>query len=300
MRIAYIMPCYKNPAQVNREIRALNILHPDMQTDFYVHVDKKSSIAPQIMRADNVFLVDEAHRVTVTWGAVDLVDAALVLMRMVIASGKEYDYLWHVSGQDYPIKPEKEIVRFLEENRGKNFINCMSCEHDLYRRFLKRNMIPYPRWIMSPSLPMRILQRLYVEVTGGHFYTFPFLRKPQLFPSTQEGKYYFGSSWFTITLDCAKYVVDFIDRNPGHKKFFENACIPDECFFQTIIFNSKFRDTTKDCLCYVDWSQHRRSPRLLTVEDYDALAASPFLIARKFDDMFDSRILDKLDALKHQ
>jgi hypothetical protein len=300
MRIAYLMVCHKNPAQVNREIRALNISNPDAQTDFYLHVDKKSPIALEIMTADNVFMVEDAKRVSVTWGGVDLVDAILVLMRMAIASNKEYDYLWLVSCQDYPIKPEKEMISFLEGNRGKNFINCMSCEGDLYRRFLKRNMIPYPRWIMAPGIVMRVLQRLYIEATGGRFYTFPFLRKRPPFTGAEKGMFYFGATWFAVTLDCAKYLLDFVGRRPDYRRFFKNACIPDECFFQTIICNSPFRHSTAEYLCYVDWSGNKRNPSLLTARDYDKLVRSPYLIARKFDDTFDSGILDKLDALKHQ
>ncbi len=300
MRIAYLMMCHKNPGQINRQIRAFNIQGSDAQTDFYVHVDKKSRIAPEIMTADNIFMAGDAERVSVTWGGPDLVDATLVLMRMVIASGREYDYLWLVSCQDYPIKPEKEIISFLEKNRGKNFINCMSCEGDLYRRFLKRNMIPYPRWIMAPRIAMRVLQRLYIIATGGRFYTFPFLRKRQLFTGADGGKYYFGATWFALTLDCAKYVLDFVDRRPDYLTFFGNTCIPDECFFQTIIFNSPFKHTAADYLCYVDWSENNRNPRLLTEKDYGRLMEAPYLIARKFDDAVDIGVLDKLDAIKYQ
>jgi hypothetical protein len=73
--------------------------------------------------------------------------------------------------------------------------------------------------------------------------------------------------------------------------------VPDESFFQTILINSRLADRiVNDDLRYIDWSEGRASPRILTSDDLDSLLASGDLFARKFDARVDERVLDMLDA----
>ncbi len=77
---------------------------------------------------------------------------------------------------------------------------------------------------------------------------------------------------------------------------------PTEHFFQTIVGNSPFCDRIAHAdpsgalkgVHYVDWE--RGPPKILGVEDFERLLASPALFARKFDMTEDSAILDMIDA----
>lgn len=80
---------------------------------------------------------------------------------------------------------------------------------------------------------------------------------------------------------------------------------PDECFFQTLLMLSSYRDMRHDYLHYVDWSTSRKdkpknSPNTLLVGDYKKITSSPYLMARKFDMYVDSKIIKLLqrDILK--
>ncbi len=53
--------------------------------------------------------------------------------------------------------------------------------------------------------------------------------------------------------------------------------------FQTIIGNSQFANKVKDNLVYVDWSEGKKNPKILSIEDYQQLKSSDKLIARKFE-----------------
>ena len=47
---------------------------------------------------------------------------------------------------------------------------------------------------------------------------------------------------------------------------------------------------------YLDWTGENRHPKTLTINDYDTLMNSDFLIARKFDEKIDGEIINKLES----
>nr|AIA84221.1 CAZy families GT14 protein [uncultured Clostridium sp.] len=101
MRIGFIMLCHKNPEQINRLIAKLSEFS---EADVYIHVDLNHlEIKNQIIKQKNVYLVSEECSYHIQWGSVDIVKATLQLIREVRDSGVKYDYVWLLSGQDYPI-----------------------------------------------------------------------------------------------------------------------------------------------------------------------------------------------------
>lgn len=115
MKIAVLCQCHKNAAQVNRLINALQ--YGDV-FDFYIHVDKKSSIDKSIACSNNVVVLPDDKRVNVLWGDITQVEATLSLIRATY--GKHYDYYWLISGQDFPIKSPEYIVEYLSQNSENN------------------------------------------------------------------------------------------------------------------------------------------------------------------------------------
>ena len=104
------------------------------------------------------------------------------------------------------------------------------------------------------------------------------------------------SQWFTLPLEQVKYVVDYLTKNPAVKSFFSYTWGSDEIIFQTILFNSPFKDTIiNNNLRYIDWSEKRASPKVLTMQDAGLLMQSDKLYARKFSLTVDSGILDYID-----
>lgn len=71
---------------------------------------------------------------------------------------------------------------------------------------------------------------------------------------------------------------------------------PDESFFQTLVMNSPYKDKREDYLHYVDWSEEKTSPKILTIEDIEELKHSDKLMARKFDIALDERVVEELLA----
>lgn len=71
---------------------------------------------------------------------------------------------------------------------------------------------------------------------------------------------------------------------------------PDESFFQTLVMNSPYKDKRVDYLHYVDWSEDKSSPKILTMKDIEKLKHSGKLMARKFDIALDGKIVEELLA----
>lgn len=186
IKIAYIVLCHKNAGQINKMIKKLD----SKNCDFFLHIDKKSSIEEDIIKNNHIFVLPNDKRIDVKWGDISMIDATVNLMESVFTSKIKYDYIWLISGQDFPLKSSQEIINFLEKNKG--------------------------------------------------------------------------------------------------------SLVPDESIFQTIYMNSRFKDKYYDKLTYVNWKGQINHPKTFTIEDCDELEKVNYLMARKFDEDFDDKIINKL------
>jgi len=121
LKEAILIQCHKNPEQVNMLINALD--HPNV--DVYVHVDKKSDIIKEIKNTPKVFIIPEELRVDVQWATFSQVFATLNLMYYA-SQHDNHQHYWLCSGQDFPIKPINDIVKFLQLHPHKNFLQMWS------------------------------------------------------------------------------------------------------------------------------------------------------------------------------
>ena len=288
MKIAYIMLCHKNPNQINKLIEKLS----NKNTDIYLHIDLKSNIENEIIKKENVHILPKENSYSVKWGGNEMILATLSLIKYVKNTKKEYDYIWLVSGQDFPLVDSNKISEVLEKNKGKNFIDIVEYGTKEYKRYRKLYEIWYPTWITKDKTYIKIIKRLYMIITGGFYNTFKVFKRKKPF----NFEFNFGSQWWTLTSECAYDILDYCEKNPKYIDYFNNVIIPDECFFQTIFMSSKYKKTQKDNLTYINWKDNRRSPETLTINDLKLLkkVSKKKCLARKFDENIDIEIMNKL------
>lgn len=275
MKIAYLIQCHKSAEQINELIKRLSADTEEYNTDFYIHVDAKSDICDKIITAENIILLKK--RVNVKWGHISQVEATLELMSTAVNANKGYDYLWLISGQDYPIKSNKYIADFLKEHKGENFIEILPDSNKEYQRYLKRNQTWYSTWGASPLLVIRILRKVYNIITGGAYRSI--IKRKNIL----NVKWQFGSSWWTLTEDTCRYIIS-AQEDGRFLRYYKNCICPDESFFQTLLWNSQFKESLIGYnLVYVDWSEGKKNPKILTKQDFSALINSNKLLARKVD-----------------
>lgn len=281
MKVAFLMLCHKNPKQINLLLKALK--HP--QIDVFIHVDSKNeNIREDIEKSDGVYLLPKKDCVDVQWAQFSEVKATLNLLNVAISKGG-YSHYFLISGQDFPLKSIGKIVRFLNERKDENFIDCA-----LIKRFEKRNDVYFPRMVIGRRIWQKILKGILVYSTGGWNQTFSIIKR--LKPANVQ--YYFGSQWWCLNDAMVKWIYNFLENYPEYIKLFKHSLCPDECFFQTLVMNSPFANTTKPYLHYIKWEKGKSSPKTLTTIDYEELKKAEKLIARKFDINVDAEIIERL------
>jgi len=282
--MAHLIMAYKDPAQIERLVKKMS--HP--QFDFFIHVDTKFDLAPfeYLQNIERVHLIQ--NRQKVRWAGYSFIKALLGSVKEILESNNAYDFINVMSGQDYPIKSTEFIHDFFKERKGTSFIYA---EKDgspwwqkLKGRVLRYHMIDYDfrgkyrieNWL-NALLPKRKFPLPYVFYGGSK------------------------ATWWVLTAECARYVVDFLERHPKVRRFAKHSLVVDEYLIPTIIMNSDFRDRVElENYRYVEWPEGKFNPRILTVEDFNSLKDSSMLFARKFDIHVDTRILDMLDDLTRE
>lgn len=224
------------------------------------------------------------NRVTCQWGGNSVLMSIINSLHEIFNSGKVYDFINVISGQDYPLMSSEAMLSFLHANSRTNFISFDQAPESEWWQLARSR---YERYHLT-DLNFRgkyILQKL--------MNTWLPKRKFPGYKTLYGGS---KSTWWTITSECAKYLVNTLDINRKLKSFLKYAWCTDEFVVATIIMNSHFRDrTVNDNLRYIDWSEKKPSPKTLTVRDLDTIKASNMMFARKFDIEVDVAILDILD-----
>jgi len=116
--MAFVIVAYKDPSQIERLIKKFD----RDGTDFYIHLDKKISISNfvYLKQIGKVYFIKT--RVKVNWVVLVLLQGFWIHWQKYWSSGRKYDFISIVSGQDYLIKPVASFYSYLENNLGKNFI----------------------------------------------------------------------------------------------------------------------------------------------------------------------------------
>jgi len=118
---------------------------------------------------------------------------------------------------------------------------------------------------------------------------------------------YAGSQWWALTTDACRHILSFIECRLDVVKFFRNAYLPDESFFQTIIGNSKFAKHVARNVTFADWSRPTGGPAIIDMDHLrsflkpegligdDPYGRGELLFGRKFTDD-SSQLTDFINA----
>lgn len=288
---AYLILAHKNFGQLRKLIGLLD--HP--LNDIYVHVDAKAKdFNPDdwsdAVRSSGLIFLSE--RISVNWGGVSIMRAELALLRAA-ASKEKYNYYHLLSGMDLPIKSQETIHRFFDEHKGKEFINLWE--------FKKSNLSRFRYFTIFPEGEANFRTRIVNHIFKG-------LQMAVGFRINKNIDFYFGSQWFSITDDLARFV---IGKENWLEKVFRHTSTCDEIFLPTLVCNSQFKDRlyipspvesnkgpTLGNMRFIDWTRGEsvRHPWTFRAEDDALLQSVPHFWARKFDETVDSEIIDKIYA----
>ncbi|PXW16265.1 MULTISPECIES: beta-1,6-N-acetylglucosaminyltransferase [unclassified Chryseobacterium] len=215
VRIAYFIMIHHRPEIFKKMFQKIYT-----RDQFYlIHIDKKAKqdfieeIQLYIVHFPNVYILDSMNIVS---GGFNIVQAELNAMEFLLNVSKEWDYFINLSGEDYPLKSQNIIRKFLTANKGRNYL------------------FYYDQKFYRPDTLQRI-QNHFTElayVISSLIYKRSFMKN--VIP-------YIGGKWFIFTRETClfltnnKTVMDFED-------YYLHTFLPAESFFQTVLMNTSFSD----------------------------------------------------------
>jgi hypothetical protein len=183
----------------------------------YVHVDRKTDVAPFGALSDRAVFLRRRKRVF--WGGFSQIEATLLLLRRAYGD-TENTHFYLMSGQCFPIKTDVEIEHRLRQCGG-NFVS----------------MVKMP----THEKPLLRLNRWHCnDVRYGklHRYRRAFFRRlPErnLHRLLRGMEPWAGSQWWLLNRQAVGQIFDFVSRNRWYPRAFWYSHCPDECFFQTLV-----------------------------------------------------------------
>lgn len=296
--LAYLISAYCDPDHLARLIEAL-----DYDADFYVHVDANVNMRPfeRLLPKKVVFV----KRHYVSWGGWEQVAYQYELIKAAIESKQPYTHLVCLSGQDYPLWSNQKIHQFFSRNIDREFIagyNLSNTENkDQLRKITHyhpfRDLKMRNQWIKNKIV---VASRHLLSVIGMR-------RSKQVPINGVKRDVYFGSDYWAITLDCAKYVKRILETNKPLVRYFRTVFVPSELCLQTIVYNSPFaqramlyqgafpgvvRLTPLHYLFYQTGVKH------LTMQDWQVLCESNKMFCRKVVSGESDALADEIDAAR--
>jgi hypothetical protein len=279
MKIAYLVLAHINPGVIERAIGALD----SEDCAFFVHIDQKSDITKFFhITGKNVIFTEK--RMPVYWGQFSQVEAILVLLQEAMKGPDRYDYFVLVSGSDYPLRSTRYISAFFQEHYGTEFISIVKVPSEAAGKPLSRmntfvlpSSQPVRRFLVLAIAKLGLAERDYRKYLGGL-------------------EAYSGSTWWALTHEACRYILDFTEGNPKVADYFRNTFASDEAYFHTVLGNSRFQSRIRRNLMYDDWTARGASPETISDQHIARFESQPevtlddvygigeALFARKFSD----------------
>jgi Core-2/I-Branching enzyme len=287
MKLGFILLVHRDPPQVVRLVDRLD----DPDSTFVVHVgranpDAYAPIAAALGGRPNVSFLPRRR---IHWGGWGISSAFLDGFDALAEGAPDVEYVFNLSGQDYPLKTNDAMRSRLAGQAGRSFI-------DHFR-------IPVADG--DGSLDWSLQRGGLDRIEFWHFHAYgrharfpgkfvPLSRGPRRLPGGLEP--HGGQAWWTLSREAVAYVRRFLRERPDVLRFFRFADVAEELMFQTVLLSSPLRDSiVNDDLRHIVWKPGVSHPELITAADLPELERSDDFFARKFDARADPALLDEID-----
>jgi hypothetical protein len=292
--VAYLVLSHTLPEQVLRLVRTLRELSP--ASPVLVHHN------PRFTQLDatplGARMVDPLP--VVEWGRRSQLEMLLRGLATALRTA-DWDWLTVVSGQDYPVRPPAAVADELAATPYDGFVEGHLVAPPPWRRdggddwarryFYAWREVPEPgpllRRAVTAARPLLALRDLPSGTMVGRRTRTPFG------PAVPCRR---GADWLTLSRRCVGIVVDAARSQPRlHEHFVRRGLISTEAYAHTVLHAHGGLRLSGDVRRFTAWEPGSAHPRLLRVDDLDAMTGSGADFARKFDESIDSEVLLMLD-----
>lgn len=214
---------------------------------------------------ERLFFVEK--RVACGWGRFGLVKATVQALRFIRGASWAGGHVYLLSGSCMPVRPLAELHAFLDQQPDAEFIESETADWITGGLKEERLRFWFPFGIKSHP-------RLFNALTGlqrklGIRRRFPAGLTPR-----------FGSQWWCLTWKTCVKILEWIEKHPVRYRYFKSIWIPDECFFQTLVWKFARRNIRSRTLTFYRFNAYGKP--LILHDGHEAFAASlPYFFARK-------------------
>ncbi|WGI22078.1 beta-1,6-N-acetylglucosaminyltransferase [Amylibacter sp. IMCC11727] len=191
-----------------------------------VHIDKKVSnvefdaFKSSVQSFDNVVL---SKRTACEWGEFSLVRATLDASEKLLNTFDDISHVSLISGSCLPIRPVRQMKRFLKRNAGTDYIESVSVENNYW----VKDGLNEERFTFYFPFSWRKQRRLFDALVDVQRWARIKRKIPEpLVP-------HIGSQWWTLTAKTLRTIINDPKR-PYYDAYFSWSWIPDESYFQTL------------------------------------------------------------------
>ena len=326
--IGFVILSHDNPQQLRRLVRCLQRIYDN--PPIAIHHDIGHSPLRQYDFPSDIKFV--TPHIRTRWGQLSIVIAALRALELLYQNAAP-DWFVLLSAADYPTMPAEKVLEELTSSGMDALLDYREVPN--LSEFSHRNAFalrissysidigafrtdrPYPtpenpalgHFILSGNLALAWRRYIgcniwFPMIRGGPRigrYTLSLPFADWRAPFTPDFKCFYGDHWFAGNGKAAEILLHPIDEHKQlrrHLRFRPNV---DECYYQTVLANTRGLKISKATRRFVDWSQSAGGPRggshpkQLSLEDLPAIISSKSYFARRF--AAESPVLDELDKL---
>jgi hypothetical protein len=210
------------------------------------------------------------------------------------ASKFGFDRYIIISGEDIPLKSNREIIEFFRDN-DREYFEYSKLPRSVWgdNGGFDRIDFFYPNSLKRGN-NVRIFRKINAIIEKiNKKYIIPIMRKINI-KRRRNITYYGGTNWMNLTNKTVQEIIHYTKTNKSYVNSFRYTRCADEIFFQTIICNYIPTIGINNSLRYVDWISGPETPRILRTIDYEKLMKSDCLFARKFNSNIDNEIIVKI------
>lgn len=254
MKHAFLIIAHTEPVLLKILISLLD--HKDC--DIYVHIDKKSDIS-LFKNAHTEFssLNFMEDRNDVRWGHYSQILTEIKLFEAAHKKGI-YSYYHLLSGNDMPLKPISQIIKWFEENKGYEYLGSGPANKKYQNRMRRRYFFISRKRRLSTTLILA-LQKIFCLKWN---------RKTEV---------WMGSNWGSFTHD---FITEILKHKEWIKKHFQYSFCGDELYKPTLMRHLGIEYRDHGTIRLIDWQ--RGNPYIFDDKDYEELTETDKFFARKF------------------
>ncbi|MFP3833604.1 beta-1,6-N-acetylglucosaminyltransferase [Chryseobacterium sp. SIMBA_028] len=268
IKIAYFIMVHHKPEAFKAMFQKIYT-----RDQFYlIHIDRKSNpkfteeIQLYIVQFPNAYILESLNIVS---GGFSMIQAELNAMEFLLNVNQGWDYFINLSGEDYPLRSQSIIRKFLTANKGRNYL--FYYDQEFYR----------------PDT----LQRIQNHFTELAYMISSFIYKRDFMKGVTP---YIGGKWFMFTKETCQFLTNN-KRVMDFEDYYLHTFLPAESFFQTVLMNTSFNDiiVNDDKRAIFGKSFFQNKQNILTY--IESLKSSNQLFIRKVNKKTDENILSYIE-----